>query len=350
MSSDKPDFTQSILDEFFLDTKSTTIIDTYPGAKLLQIDARESPLIPNNLNLNDIYILDSEEGRQIACHPHIVGNELERLCYKAADVFKQALESLELFPPNETGILHILRGGRGYMVADVMPPDMHIIDIRIEYTEDGYREHSDDSRGINVTFTSFPELSSSQEISTLIIPDTIATGRSAEAAIKRVHEIGASPKKIVLYGFISIPGLLKLAHICSDKNIDLYSFAICDLTQLAWNNYDMPLYGIDEGLYEAEGKIRKLGSIIHEDTLHGILPQYVAGLDQPGDWSERQLQLFNGNMNEAGNINGHCLKSIQLIESLDRINRSQPWYNERHGEIAQMELMKLRETISNFEC
>lgn len=349
MSSNQPDFTQSILDEFFLDTKSTTIIDTYPGAKLLQVDAKESPLIPNDLDLSDIYILDSDEGRRIACHPHIVGDELERLCYKKADALKQALNDLELSPPNKTGILHILRGGRGYMVADVMPPDTHIIDIRTEYTEDSYREHSDDSRGINVTFTRFPELSSSQEISTLIIPDTIATGRSAEAAIKTVHEIGVSPSKIVLYGFISIPGLLRLAHICLDKNIELYSFAICDLTQLAWNNYDMPIYGIDEGLYEAEGKIRKLGSIIHEDTLSGILPQYVAGLDQPGDWSERQLQLFNGNSNEAGNINGHCEKSIQLIESLERINQNQPWYNEIHSKIAQLELMKLRETISGFE-
>jgi len=349
MSPDQPDNTQNILDEFPLDTVSTEIINTYPGAKLFQIDAGKSPLFSNDLKLGDIYLLDSYEGRLIACHPHIVGGELENLCFNAADSFKMAIDDLGLSPPNETGILHILRGGRGYMVADVMPPDTHVIDIRTEYTEDGYREHGDDSRGIHVTFTSFPERSSSQNISTLIIPDTIATGRSAEAAINRVHEIGVSPEKIVLYGFISIPGLLKLANICADKDIEVYSFAICDLTQLAWNNYDMPIYGIDEGLHQAEGKVRKLGSIIHEETLAGILPHYVAGLDQPGDWSERQLQLFNGNSNEAGNIKGHCMKSIQLIESLDRINQTQPWYKEQHGEIARMELKKLRETMANYQ-
>jgi hypothetical protein len=347
MGSDNIDFDQ-IIEEFPLDTNSTESIRTFEGAQLLKVNGKNTDLIPSNVETGEIYILDSDEGRKIACHPHIVGKELESLCIKAASKFRRALEFLEFYPSIETGILHILRGGRGYMVADVMPSDIPVIDVRTEYTEDGYREHSDDSRDINVTYTSLLEKQSSWNISTLIIPDTVATGRSAEAAINRMYQSGFRLENIVLYGFISIPGLLKIVNLCVNMDIDVYSFAICDLTPLAWNNYDMPIYGLDEGLFEAEGRLQKLGSIIHPETLTSILPWYIAGLDQPGDWSERQLQLFNGNFNEDGDISGHCMKSLQLIESLDQINRIQSWYNIMHRKIAETESRKLHDTMQNY--
>ena len=127
------------------------------------------------------------------------------------------------------------------------------------------------------------------------------------------------------------------------------SFSLCDISQLAHNNYDMPIYGLDESLYTYMGGMRRMGSIIDSETLKDVLPQYVAGMDQPGDWSERQSTLFNGRGNEVGDMMGHLTKSLRLIESLNEINSEQPWYNKFHSRIADRELKMIREALEDLE-
>lgn len=85
----------------------------------------------------------------------------------------------------------------------------------------------------------------------------------------------------------------------------------------------MPLYGLDEHLYRERGKIKPIGSIVSPDTLQEMLPHYIPGMDQPGDWSERHLYLYNDHTYENGNIQGHLEKSIQFMESLDKLNSQQ---------------------------
>ena len=110
----------------------------------------------------------------------------------------------------------------------------------------------------------------------------------------------------------------------------------------------MPIYGLDESYYTKTGKIRYLGCIIPSETLERLLPEYVAGMDQPGDWSERHHQLFNGNGNENGNMMGHLKKSQHLIQILDNLNSQQKWYTELHREIANRTLNKINDEMSNY--
>ena len=57
-----------------------------------------------------------------------------------------------------------------------------------------------------------------------------------------LFESGLTPDRVVLYGFTAIPALVKVGAVCSEYGAGVHSFSICDLTQLASNNYDMPRY------------------------------------------------------------------------------------------------------------
>ncbi len=184
--------------------------------------------------------------------------------------------------------------------------------------------------------------------STLIIPDTFATGRSAEAALTHLLSEGFEPERVVLYGFTAIPALERLGLLCTGWGVELVSFSICDITQLASNHYDMPVFGLDESLWESSGELRRLGSIVDVETLRRFMPRYVAGLDQPGDWSERHLDLFDGAGVVSGDVAGHLRKSIGLVESLVCLNSGQPWYDGWYGGIAEAELGLLREALRGF--
>ncbi len=293
-------------------------------------------------DLGDCYILDTPEAQSIAAHPHIVGEELEKLCLTTANEFKSMVTELGLID-NSTGVLHILRGSAGYMV-DAVFPNLPLINIRTMYTEDGYRSHSDDSRGIEVTYNDY----SGQKLDTLIVPDTYATGRSLEAALFALKNAGLKPSTLIIYGFIAIPSIRRLHKLCETMVCRLVTIALCDITQLAANNYDMTLFGPDEHLHTDTGEMNKLGSIVGDETLQEMAPNFIPGLDQPGDWSERQSSLFNGHEMESGNIKGHLTKSIAFIEELDKINRDHVWYNSRVEELTNTELVKLRETLEKY--
>ena len=316
-----------------------TLINNNIGenASLYRVNPENAPLLSSS-HIGETYIIDSQAGGEIACHPYLVGEALKIRCVEAADAFKEALKLLDLY--NDLSILHILRGASGYMVPEVLP-GKPLFSIRTEYHEDGYRSHSDDSRRLEVTYRDYP----TDHVSTLIIPDTYATGRSAETGINDIISHGYKPERIILYGFLAAPSLQRLGLICEQHGIELISFGICNITPLAHNNYDMPIYGLDESYYTKTGNIRYLGGIIPSETLERLLPEYVAGMDQPGDWSERHHILFNGNGNENGNITGHLKKSQHLVQLLNNLNSRQRWYTELHRDIAEKTLQNLSEEL-----
>jgi hypothetical protein len=339
---------ETVLREFPMDTESTRALDLGDGerSKVYKLDTGKSKLVSQGELHGSLYIIDSAPGREIACHPSIVGEALEGLCLDCSVEFSSALVGLGLFKGEGTAVLHILRGAAGYRVVDALPIRVPVVSIRTEYRGDGYRAHSDDSRSLTVTYRDYPVDLDIREVSDLIIPDTYATGRSAEVALLELFEGGLEPERIFLYGFIAVPALTRIGGICEERGIEMHSFAICDVTQLADNHYDMPLYGLDESLHASTGEVRKLGSFVAEETLAGMLPEYVAGMDQPGDWSERHLSLFNGMGNEAGDIRGHLEKSLGLVESLKALNSRQPWYKDSHDDIAFAEMQRLQEALA----
>jgi len=337
--------------EFPIDVDSTTPIDVghlRPDTKLFRVEATGSPLITTDAYIGTPYILDTLPGTRIACHPHIVGDVLRDLCLDAAEEFVRSSESLGVLEYGGLAMLNILRGGSGYMVIEALPVVVPVFNVRTEYSQGSYRDHPDDPRSIDVTYSNHESSNARlRDVSTLVVPDTYATGRSAEAALEHLFSEGLDPESIVLYGFMAIPALVRIGRHCSEKGIELASFSICDISQLADNNYDMPLYGLDESL-ASTGELRRLGSIVDVETLRRFIPSYVAGLDQPGDWSERHDALFNGVGIEMGDIEGHLRKSFHLIESLREINSTQTWYDEEQDEIAKKELDNLRVTLSTI--
>ena len=329
-----------ITEEFSIDTSSVKRINFKglgPDTKLYKVE--DSSLIPKGFYTGEMYIIDTLAGGLIACHPHIVGEELKTLCLEAARDFVKVAEQACSLSLEKTALLNILRAGAGYMVTEAIPIPIPVINIRTEYVESGYRDHSDDPRGLKVTYRHIPE--SMGSVDTLLIPDTYATGRSAEMALLDIFIRGLEPRRVVIYGFIAIPALVRLGALCSRHDISLISFAICDVTQLANNNYDMAIYGLDESYYHVKGEPRRLGSIISIETLKRLFPSYIPGLDQPGDWSERQTRLFNGVAIEDGNIAGHLEKSINLIGRLKDMSAGQPWYGETQESAARHELEAL---------
>jgi len=334
-----------IADFFPLDLDATepVQVDGFGESRLYRVI--ESRLIPMGEPVGAVYIVDSHAGGMVACYPHIVGEDLKTLCREAANDFVKAAKSVGVLT-EDAAIMHILRAGAGYMVADVMK-EAPIVGVRTEYRTDGYRDHSDDPRRLVVSYRSYPE--GLDEAATIVVPDTYATGRSAEAALLDLIGNGFRPDRIILYGFIAIPALLRLGALCEVHGVDLYSFAICDLAQLAHNNYDMCIYGPDESLYRQTRRRGTLGSVIDRATLRRLMPRYVPGLDQPGDWSERQSLLFDGVTNRRGDIRGHLLKSISLIETLMEMNAGEEWYSGTHEEAAKSELELLKRTLTSYD-
>ena len=300
-----------------------------------------SKLIPEGEPVGIVYILDTRAGGMVACHPHIVGDDLKTLCRDAANHFVEAAKAVKALT-EDAAILHILRAGAGYMVADVMK-EAPTADVRTEYRTCGYRAHPDELRRLVVSYRRYPD--GLDEAATIVVPDTYATGRSAEAALLDLMGNGFKPDRIILYGFMAVPALIRLGALCEEHGVDLHSFAICDLAQLAHNNYDMCIYGPDESLYKETSRRGVLGSVIDRATLRRLLPSYIPGLDQPGDWSERQSRLFDGVTNSSGNIRGHLVKSIGLIETLMEINAGEEWYTETHEAAANAELELLRRRL-----
>lgn len=338
-----PEYLDLIREQFPLDTKSTTklALSTIKSTtRVYSVNTMGSPLVKEDLG--DCYILDTPEAQLIASHPHIVGTELEALCLTTANEFKSMITELELIG-DSNGVLHILRGSSGYMI-DTVYPELPLINVRTMYTNDGYRSHSDDSRRIEVTYNDY----SGQKLDTLIVPDTYATGRSLEAALLALNTAGLKPSTLIIYGYIAIPGIRRLHRLCETIGCHLVTVALCDITQLAANNYDMTIFGPDEHLFKQTGELNKLGSIVGKETLDEMAHNFIPGLDQPGDWSERQTSLFNGHGMEPGNIRDHLTKSIAFIEELETINQSQVWYNSRIQTLTQNELTKLRETLQKY--
>ena len=121
----------------------------------------------------------------------------------------------------------------------------------------------------------------------------------------------------------------------------MIAFAMGNLTALSTNNYDMPLYGIDEAHWQRTRTIRRIGSTIDRVSLEEYIPHFVPGSDQPGDWSARQRELFNGVSQEPGDIVGHLRNSIRLVKSLCEIDCFEPWQKQ----IAEKELDLLQKTL-----
>src|SRR5208337_1484951 len=137
---------------------------------------------------------------------------------------------------------------------------------------------------LNVVYEDFSRLPSGKRIN-LIMQDTVASSRSAEisiqAAIDHCEKVGSRIEKWILYGFISLKGLKLLDRLARSHGIPMIAFAMGNLTAMCANNYDMPLFGVDEWYWQKEHSIRKLGALVDATTFREYLQEFVPGADQP---------------------------------------------------------------------
>lgn len=338
-----------IISDYNIDVDSTTPVKIEKQKETTNVfKVNRSDLI------NELYIIDTKEGKNIACHPHIVGKTLENEAFNAAIEAAKAIKqltSLSSAEPESIVVENVLRAGPGYKLSNAF---MNINEgrlfkdvwLRLKYEKPAYRSHGDElDLELNVVYEDFKNLPYNKEI-ILLKPDTEATGKTGKKAIERIvkkcKDVKSIIKEIILYGFISIPALKLLNKTAKKNGIKLTAFSIENVTELAHNNYDMTLYGIDESFWSAKRKIRKLGSIIDRNTLEKFLFDFIPGSDQPGDWSERQYSVFvTKEKKEYIKSENHLRNSIELIKKLKKISNFTPWQQN----IADEELKLLQSKL-----
>ncbi|MEM5802191.1 MAG: hypothetical protein QXQ18_02275 [Candidatus Aenigmatarchaeota archaeon] len=272
-----------------------------------------------NLPLNaDVYIIDSLSGKDIACHPSIVGEELEKLCLDVAEDAARTMIKLG-FVTHDYMYIDVLRAAPGYKLEEALHRLGKEIKqksiIRPRYTQPSYRDHEGGSKKIEIIFENFDNFPENKKLH-IIKPDTEATGRTSEAVLKRIIEVAENKNceidSVLLYGFISESGLEHIVKFLTPYNIKVAAFAIGNITALYSNGYDMPIYGPDEHYYSLHKVIKKLGGIIPRETLERYVNEFIPGSDQPGDWSARFKKVFNGIDFESGGISNHLRNSISF--------------------------------------
>jgi hypothetical protein len=341
-----------IIDEYNIDVNSTTLIkvkNLKDSTNVFRVD--RSDLI------EDLYIVDTIPGKKIACHPHIFGKTLKNQAFSAGLEAAKAMSQLTALlttNPDSIVVENVLRAAPGYELHNAFRElnagrGFNDVWIRLKYEKPSYRSHNDESDlGLNIVYEDFKSLPQQKEI-VVLKPDTEATGKTAQKSIERIvrkcEEVNSTIKEIILYGFISIPALKTISESTKHHGIKLVVFSIGNITQLAHNNYDMTLYGIDESLWSATGKISKLGSIVDPKTFDRFLPEFIPGSDQPGDWSDRQTFVYvTKEKKEQIRADEHLHNSIKLIENLTNISNFTLWQEK----IAQKELQLLYSNLQRF--
>jgi len=327
-------------------------IDATRPAKLTSRLADDVRIFEVEHSSLDAYIIDTPYLRRIACHPHVVGTELESMMFQSAHLSLSAiLELCEISKSNgELLFEQILRAAPGYQLhaaaAQLIPGCFRTVFVRPRYTHTSYRDHDGMiQRELEVVYEDFSDLQRGKDI-VLLMQDTVASSRSAvlsiERAIRKCEENGSRIKRWILYGFISLDGLELLEKVARSNGIRLTTFALGNLTALCANNYDMPLFGVDESLWQKRHSIHKLGGLVDRITLADYVKEFIPGADQPGDWSARQTNLFNGSGFEKGDIENHLRNSVRLIKSLLEIGTFTDWQKQ----VAYKELERLDEKLA----
>ncbi len=307
----------------------------------------------------EVYIVDCDVGKEIACHPHIVGERLAELALNCARDAARAitqLTSLEEYSRNAVVLEHVLRAAPGYRLHEALREvgvGFREVWIRPRYMIPSYRaHHAADERRIEIVYEDFSELPR-RELLMVLKPDTEASGRTGRACLERLAEVAeernSALEELVVYGFISIDGLRIIHETASKLGFRrTYFFAIGNLTALCHNLYDMPLYGPDESYYSEKKELRLLGGITDYETFNKYLPEYIPGADQPGDWSARQTMVYTGYDYEPSDIEKHLTNSIALIERLWSISKNQEWFTEIHENAIKRELEDLRSVLMKY--
>ncbi|HEX68816.1 MAG TPA: hypothetical protein ENG10_00780 [Candidatus Bathyarchaeota archaeon] len=291
------------------------------------------------------YIFDAPEARGLACFPHIVGDTFIALNRKLS---KKTAKAIINIAGLEEWIgyvvhVHVLRAGSGYMMSEALKHELgRIADI---YIRPLYLKNR---KKIEITYADFSQIPRGAGLA-VIIPDTVATGFTLTKVLHRLaeeaHKVGSWIDTLIVYGFIADYGLERVSKEAKKLNISFtYFFALEDVAALAGNFYDMVLYGPDV----SQESFKPLGAITHYNILKECINYYVPGLDQPGDWSNRQPKLFNGETWEKVNLLKHLTKSRKTVEVILKRYSTYPWFKRWHKRICKAQIKALKALEERF--
>ncbi len=337
----------SLIELFSVDTESVrpvVVNGLTGGTTVFEVDwAGESK----------VFLIDSFAGKEFACHPSVVGTKLDRLAFEAAkDAANFMAKSLHAVDTDNTVFLNVLRAAPGYKLYEgfeYLGINLRQLWIRPRYVLPSYRDHEDTTKTIEVVYENFEALPSNRKLC-LIKPDTEATGKTSEVALKRAFEAAEAKnseiKHLIIYGFVSKPGLEYLEKILHPYGPKISVLAIENLTALCFNKYDMPMFGVDESFHSEFGEIKKVSGTASRETFRRFLPEFIPGVDEPGDWSARQTRVFTGLAYEDGGISKHARNSMRFLERLRALLEKLPemeQFLDRYKLLITNELRSLRE-------
>ena len=125
-----------------------------------------------------VYIVDSDAGKEIACHPSIVGDRLAKLCLEMAlDAAKAILEFTPLREYGGDSIVfeHVLRAAPGYRLHEALKDvgvDFREVWVRPRYVTPSYRDHDEEAaKRLVIVYEDFSNLPENRDLM-VVKPDT----------------------------------------------------------------------------------------------------------------------------------------------------------------------------------
>ncbi len=297
------------------------------------------------------YIVHSKEGVQIACYPWLCGHEFDKANRLLATKVAHVMNTMGILEGNML-FLNVLRAAPGYRLKEALLDEGVEFEeawVRPFYAHQSFRAHG--IADLVLKYETAPELKTGKEY-TLIKPDTEATGNTSIFSINwmlgKCKAAGCRISTLVLYGFISERAIKAIEDSTRGLIKEVLAFAIEDITPLAENGYDMPLYGLDYSAFETRKEKVRLAAWVPHDVFKEMYGCYYPGMDQPGDWSERQVELFDGTKTTKVDLSIHLRRSAELMKGLRNANLGEPWYGEHHEKIYQEIYHKIEDELAKL--
>ncbi|MBI5332290.1 MAG: hypothetical protein HZB65_01840 [Candidatus Aenigmarchaeota archaeon] len=342
---------------YSIDTDPT---ESYPVPGLLST-TQVCRVIKEKFGHSAVYIINTPEITAIGSHPSIVGESHSDMCRRAADETFKVLKYVNRDSLDDFINCLVLRAAPGFKIGEAAEQADYVFPqatIRPRYVKPSFRDHDGSAvKTLEILNSDFSKVPDNKEL-TLLKFDTEASLGTTEKVLPFIlEELGkrnSSIKKVIFGGYVSGPSISKIVRLAKKHNFESEIYAWGNVTGLYSNNYDMPVYGPDEALWREKKRISFINSVIPLEILEKYADIFIPGADQPGDWSARQSEVFNGVEYEKGEIIKHLSGSIEFIGNLYKMFHMQKreeqdfGFLDYHGKLMETEISNMQDILDIY--
>ena len=287
-------FADKLIKEHRIDVKSTKPIEI----SSLKSSTHVFEVTRPDLKTHKTFIIETEAGNKIIRRPSLIGSQLSEVCAEAAVETVNAmfhLTEIKDFPPTSVIFYAIYRAGPYYArhtaLNIIRGTKVSTVTARPRYITPSYLDHTGERKVIIKEGTLDFSKTPTKKPLYVVTDDTGASGQTYKVAVQTLIEqcekVGSTVEVLDVYGFHSCVAVKILKDLEKKFGIKINLFCITGITDLAPNNYDMPLYG-DKNRGD-NGR----GSVVDRSTILRMLPQYppLLDIDPAGDWSARFIDI-----------------------------------------------------------